>query len=296
MVLLFFLCIVWGVGQVAVKVSNAGIPPLLGAGIRSSGAALCIWAWARLTGVRLVPREPRWGYGVAIALLFAGEFVFIFRAFLYTNVARATLFLYMAPFVVTIGAHYLLPDEPLRGGKLVGLVSALAGLAIAFAHGLALPNRGELVGDAMAFVAALMWGATTLVVKARGAGLSAATTLFYQLAGSAIVLLALAALTGEFTIERATPLVIGAIVYQTVVVAFASYLAWFRLLERYHASSLSAFSFWTPIFGVVAGGVLLGEPITPTIAIAVLFVAAGIYLVNRPEPVNRDAPSHSTTA
>lgn len=281
MALLFLLCAVWGVGQVAVKVGNTGVSPLLGAGLRSGGAAvlICVWAW--LTGVRLIPREPRLAFGAAIALLFAGEFLFIFQALAIANVSRATLFVYMAPFVVTIGAHFLLPDERLRGMKIAGLACAFTGLVIVFRDSLALPDRRELLGDGMAFVGAVLWGATTLLVKARGAGLTPATTLFYQLAGSAVVLLGLAIVTGEVRVTRASPLVVGALLYQIVLVAFASYLAWFRMLARYSASALSAFSFWTPIFGVVASGVLLGEPVTAPLAVAVVFIAIGIYLVNR---------------
>jgi drug/metabolite transporter (DMT)-like permease len=214
-------------------------------------------------------------------VLFAFEFVFVYWGLVYTSVSRATLFIYMAPFVVTLGAHWLLPAERLRATTVVGLGCAFAGLAIAFADGLRLPDRRELAGDAMEFAGAVLWGATTLVIKARGAGLGATTTLFYQLAGSALVLLPLAALTGEAGITNPTPLVIAAVLYQMVGVAFLSYLAWFWLLARYPASELSAFSFWTPIFGVIASGLLLGEPVTDAIAVAVVLVAVGIYLVNR---------------
>lgn len=274
-------CVVWGVGQVAVKIGNAGISPLVQAGLRSTGAALLVIGWARLSGVRLIPHEPRFAYGAVIAVLFAAEFVFLYWGLTFTTVARATLFIYMAPFVVTLGAHWWLPGERLSAPKALGLVSAFAGLVIAFADGLRVPDRREVIGDAMEFLAAVLWGATTLVIKARGAGVAPITTLFYQLIGSAVLLLALAWLTGEAGVTRPTPLVVGALLYQTIVVAFVSYLAWFRMLARYPASQLSAFSFWTPIFAVVASGVLLGEPVTAAIAVAVVLIAVGIYLVNR---------------
>lgn len=279
--LLFLLCIVWGLGQVSVKVGNTGVSPLLQAGLRSAGAAVLIAIWARLAGKPLIPREARFAYGATIAALFAFEFVFVYWGLVFTTVSRATLFIFMAPFVVTLGAHWLLPAERLRATQVAGLVCAFAGLAIAFGDGLRLPDRRELLGDAMEFAGAVLWGATTLVIKARGAGLGAATTLFYQLAGSALILLPLSFLTGESGITNPAPIVIAAVLYQTVVVAFLSYLAWFWLLARYPASDLSAFSFWTPLFGVVASGVLLGEPITVAIAVAVVLVAIGIYLVNR---------------
>jgi drug/metabolite transporter (DMT)-like permease len=283
MLLLVGLCALWGLGQVAVKVGNAGISPLLQAGLRSSGAALLLVGWTMARGVSILGRPWRVPYAATIAALFAAEFVCIYSGLVYTTVSRATLFLYMAPFIVTLGAHWVLPAEPLRPVKVVGLACAFAGLALAFAEGLRLPTRRELAGDALELGAAVLWGATTLVVKARGGGVSASRTLFYQLAGSGIALLTLSALAREAGVTNPSPAVITALAYQTVVIAFLSYLAWFRLLGRYPASELSAFTFWTPLFGVVAGALVLGERITPAIGVAVILVASGIYLVNRPD-------------
>ena len=83
---------------------------------------------------------------------------------------------------------------------------------------------------------------------------------------------------------RLTGLVAAAVSYQVVIHAFASYLAWFWLLTRYPASHLHAYTFWTPLFGVLAGWLLLGDPVTPALVLAMACVALGIYLVNR-QPV-----------
>ena len=103
----------------------------------------------------------------------------------------------------------------------------------------------------------------------------------YQLAGSAILLGALAAATGERGVTRLDPPTV-AVLYQTVLVAFASYLAWFWLLTRYPASHLRAYTFWTPLFGLLGGWLLLGDPVTPALILAMACVTVGIYLVNRP--------------
>jgi drug/metabolite transporter (DMT)-like permease len=281
MTLLLLLCVIWGLGQVSIKVGHTGITPLAQAGLRSAIAAVCLLGWAALRGVPLFRRDGTLGYGLLIGLLFAAEFVLIYWGLTLTTASRAILFIYTAPFVVALGAHYLLPGERLSVTKALGLGCAFVGLGLAFADGLRLPSRAEVLGDALELGGAVLWGATTLVVKARGHRVSPPKTLFYQLAGSAVVLLPLAALTGEAGVTRPTPLVLAALAYQSVVIAFASYLAWFWLLTRYPASQMAAFSFWTPLFGLVAGAWLLGEPVTGALAAAVALVAAGIYLVNR---------------
>jgi drug/metabolite transporter (DMT)-like permease len=45
-------------------------------------------------------------------------------------------------------------------------------------------------------------------------------------------------------------------------VAFVTYLAWFWLTLHYPPSRLASFTFLTPLFVVLAGGLLLSEPIT----------------------------------
>ena len=62
--------------------------------------------------------------------------------------------------------------------------------------------------------------------------------------------------------------------------AFVSYLTWFWLLRHYLAARLSVLTFLTPLFGVLGGVLLLGEPLTPSFAVAAVLVGAGIYLVN----------------
>lgn len=279
--LLLALCAVWGLNQVAIKVGHAGISPLTQAGLRSAIASACLVAWAARRGIPLFRRDGTLGYGLTIALLFAAEFVCIYWGLTYTTASRAVLFVYTAPFVVAGGAHLVLPGERLTGRKTLGLACAFVGLALAFADGLRLPSRRELIGDGLELVGAILWGATTLVIKARGQRVSPHKTLFYQLAGSTVVLLGLAALVGEAGVSRPTPLVLAALGYQSLVIAFVSYLAWFWLLTRYPASDMAAFTFWTPLFGLAAGALLLGEPVTAALGAAFALVAVGIYLVSR---------------
>lgn len=281
--ILMACCAAWGVNQVAIKISNTGITPILGAGLRSLVATLFLMAWCWIRRVRLFNRDESLSHGIVIGLLFAGEFVFLYWGLVLTTASHSVIFLYTAPFFVALGAHFFLPNEPLRRGKVVGLALAFAGLWLAVADGLTFPTRRELLGDLLELIAAFMWGATTVVIKRRSdLRLTPQKTLFYQLAISAVVLIGLSATAGEAAVTDLRPLVLIAFFYQSVLVAFVSYLAWFWLLAHYPASNLAAFSFWTPVFGVFAGGLLLGERISPLLGGAMTLVAAGIFLVNRP--------------
>jgi drug/metabolite transporter (DMT)-like permease len=285
MVLMLVCCVVWGFTQVAIKLTLPGISPLFGAGLRSLASAALVAAWCALRGLPLRIGPGVAGHALAIGLLFGGEFVFLYLGLTLTPASHAIMFLYTTPFLVSIGAHFLLPDEPLTARKLLGLALAFAGLGVAVADGLSLPTGRALLGDLLELLAAALWAATILVIKRRAdLPITPVQTLFYQLAVSAPFLLACAWLLGEPGVTRLTPIIVGAFLYQVVVVAGLSYLTWFWLLERYPASHLAAFSFVTPIFGVVAAGLVLGERITGELALAVALVAAGLYVVNSPRP------------
>jgi drug/metabolite transporter (DMT)-like permease len=282
MLLMLVLCASWGLQQVAVKVANAGISPLLQAGLRSLGAALLVYVWSAWRGIRLFGRDGTLVPGLIAAALFAGEFGFIYWGLTFTSASRSVLFLYTAPFLVALGAHFFLPGERLRPLQWAGLACAFAGVTAAFADGLGMPDPRELIGDAMVLLAAVLWAATTLVIKcSRLAASSPAKVLFYQLAGSAVALPLASLALGEPGITQPTPLVLASLAYQVVLVAFASYLAWFWLIVNYPAGRLASFSFLTPLFGMLAGWLLLAERLGGALMLAMLLVGSGIWLVNR---------------
>jgi len=289
------LCALWGLQQVAIKVANTGISPILQAGLRSAGAVLLLWVWSAARGQRLFARDGALGPGLVAGLLFAAEFLLVYTALLYTSASRGVLLLYAAPFWTAIGLHLTVPGERLTRIQGMGLACAFVGVAVAFTDALRLPTWRELTGDLMILLAGVLWAATTVVIRATPLiRVPAAKTLFYQLGISALALPAASLLAGEPGIVALTPAVVGSMVFQTVVVAFASYLTWFWLITRYPASRLAAFSFLTPLFGVLAGGLLLSEPITPALVAALLLVAVGINLVNRktvPQPVRAPEPA-----
>lgn len=281
--LMILLCMIWGVQQVTIKIANAGISPVLQAGLRSIGATVLVFAWARLRGVRLFAADRSLRPGLAAGVLFAVEFALIFWALEYTTASRGVIFLYTAPFFVALGAVWLLPHERMRRPQWVGMALAFSGVVVLFGENLLQPAGRAWAGDLMMLVAAMLWAATTLTVKASALATAAAEkTLLYQLAVSAVVLPVLSFGFGEAGVFAPTAGVWASLAFQTVVVAAASYVSWFWLIRHYPATRLSSFSFLTPVFGVLAGGLLLGEALTPAVFIALALVGAGIWIANRP--------------
>ena len=282
---LLLCCGLWGLNQVATKLALATVPPLTQAAIRSLGAALLVALWARGRGISLDPRNGTLRGGVLAGLLFALEFGCIFVGLQYTTASRMVVFIYLAPFVVALGMPLVAKTERPDAVQLMGLGAAFAGVAWAFAEGWSAPGAGQRqwLGDALGIVAAVLWGGTTLVIRGSRLGTAAPElTLLYQLAISGTALAVAAVVAGERWPAQWPLTVIGLVGYQTVIVCFASYLLWFWLIRHYPATRLSAFTLLTPLLGLWAGVVLLGEPLTARLLAACVAVAIGIAVVNRP--------------
>lgn len=286
--LMLLLCAAWGLQQVVIKVTAPLMGAVMQAGVRSAIAALLVY------GFTLWRRQPLWQRdgtlpaGLLAGLLFGGEFLCIFVGLGHTTASRMAVFLYTAPVFTALGLHFTVPGERLRPAQWLGVIAAFAGIVIAFADGIgggiSSPAQGgsTLIGDGLGVLAGALWAATTLLVRAsRLASAPASKTLLYQLAVSAVALLALALMAGQHIDVQFNGLVFASLFYQSVLVAFASYLAWFWLLRQYLTSRLAVFSFLTPLFGVTFGVVLMHDVVGVRFAVSALLVLGGIVLVNR---------------
>jgi drug/metabolite transporter (DMT)-like permease len=277
---MILLTALWGFQQVTIKLIAADVSLVMQAAIRSIVATALLFAWSYLTKQPLFRRDGTLTAGVAAGLLFGFEFVFIYAGLGYTNASRMSVFVYLAPPLTALGLHLFVRGERLGLWQWSGVLVAFLGLVLAFAEGFS-SDLDTFRGDLCGVIAALLWASTTVLIRAtRLARASATKTLFYQLAVSAVVLPLASFLLGEKGITTLTALVVASLAYQGVIVAFASYLAWFWLLTRYLAARLSVLSFLTPLFGMLSGVIFLSEPLSAHFVLAALLIAAGIALVN----------------
>jgi drug/metabolite transporter (DMT)-like permease len=276
-------CACWGVNQSVIKIANEGISPILQAGMRSLLAGVLVFAWSGARGIRLFERDGTLWPGIVCGALFGLEFAILYVGFGFTTASRGVVFLYLSPFVVAFGAHYMIPGDRLTATKLAGLGAAMLGLMVAMREGLLDPGRPTLLGDVLCLLAAVLWGATTVLIRTTALKSAAPEkTLLYQLAVSGLMLPPLSVLAGEPGIVALSAPVLVSFAYTFIIVAFVSYIAWFWLVRNYSPTRVTAFTFLSPVFGVLAGNLMLGEAFTPSLALALMLVALGIYLVNRP--------------
>lgn len=280
--LLLACCLFWGFQQVLVKATLVEVPPVFQASLRFAGATLLLWIWCAWRGVKLFSRDGTLRAGLLAGGLFAVEFACLYIGLQYTSASRLTVFLYTSPFWVAVFLPLWVASEKLRTVQWVGLACAFAAVAFALREGFSAGAASTWSGDLLALAAGMFWGLTTVVIRASSlARVSAEKLLFYQVAVSTIALPFLSVALGEKWIWTFSPFAITSLVLQTVVGAFASYLAWMWMLGRYPATKISVFVFLTPLFALLFGALWLKEAVTPSLLAALVLVAVGIVLVNR---------------
>ena len=274
--------------QVVIKVTNGGIQPVFFAGLRSAGAVLCVYAYMRWRGIPLqwIKGTKRWG--AITGTVFAFEFLCLFIALDLTTVGRSGVIFYSMPVWMAILAHFFVAGDKITPQKAVGLAFALAGVAWAI---LARDEgTANIWGDFAALGAAFGWAITALLAKASPLSkVRPEMQLMWQIGVSAPVLLVASMFFGDL-IRDLAPIHLWGLAFQIVVVVSAGFVFWLWLLSIYPASGVASFSFLSPVLSVALGWLLLGEDVGPNLIGALVLVAIGILLINRP------LRSHKTSA
>jgi drug/metabolite transporter (DMT)-like permease len=280
-VIITILTLLWGFNYTAIKVSNEGISPIFASTIRSVIASLCGIIYCLRKGQRLFHTDVMLFHGLMVGLLFGLEFACIYFGLLYTDAARSVVFVYLSPFVVAVGAHFFLKGDRLTPLKTVGLILAFLGVVIVFQGRPKTAKPTMLLGDALQITAAFLWGATTIYIKKYMAEkVDPINTFLYQLFFSIPILFAVSLILEPRWITGVTLPVAASLFYQSVIIAFVSYFIWFWLIHKYTVSRLSAFTFFTPVFGVLFGILFMGEEFTLSLMVGLPMVCLGIFFVN----------------
>ena len=278
------LCMIWGIQQVFLKAVGADMAPTMQIAVRSGASAILVGIMLYFQKNLIIFSDGLWRPGVLAGFCFSMEYLMVGEGLRHTTASHMVMFLYTAPIFAGLGLHWLLPDERLKPVQWLGIGLAFVGIVLTF-YGRD-PQTDEaagsntLLGDIFGLLAGAAWGATTIVVRCSALAMVSATrTVFYQLVTAFVILTLAAAIMGQ-TYFHSTPRLWGNLIFQTLVIAFFSFLAWFWLMRNYLASRLGVLSFMTPLFGITFGVIILDDPLETNFMIGSVLVMLGIVLVS----------------
>ena len=280
--LALLLAALWGANPVAIKIGLVDAPPLRLAWMRFVLGGLLNLAWGGRTGALATLRVERheWRPLAVLGVLFTIQIGLLNIGTNFTTASRATVLLNAYTVHTVVFAHFQIPGDRLTAGKLLGTLIAYAGIVLLFGAEL----RGGSVtflGDLLVSASALLLGERTIYLARAVQRTDPLKLLLAQAAVGTVCFLAFSLWAESGAPYRWTIPLVLAVLYQGLVVAGFNFTASLWLLKHYRPSALAGFFLTTPIFGVLLSAILVGDPLTRTLLLSSLLVAAGIGLSNR---------------
>lgn len=277
------IMVVWGMNFAVAKIGLEQLPPILMMALR----------WG-LVGALMAPfvKPPRGRWREVFLVSFTLgllHFSLMFTGLRDIDAATAAIAIQLqVPFAALLAA--IVFKDRLGWRRTLGMVIAFAGVAVIAGE----PRLdGRSVALAMVIAAACIWSVASIQIKLMGEidgmTLNAWIGVF---AAPQLALASLALEDGQIAaLAAADWRALLAVLYQALLVVGFGYGAWYWLLRRYAVNQVMPFVLLVPVFGVLSGVVVLGEPVTASIVGGGLLTVfgVGIIILRRPKLIPPEA-------
>jgi len=278
--------ILWGANPVSVKFGLEAFPPFWSAFLRFTLALICVFAWARLKRIRLMPGREEWRPLALLAAFFWIQIWSMNAGFDMSSGVISSILLGTHPLFAALFAHFMIAGDRINAGRMLGLVVAFTGTSVVLLRGGGLTG-GEfsLLGAGVVGFSAMLLGFRLILAGTMVRKMDPIRVVFWQMLLSQAPFLICALAFEDIDWARlAAPDAwqpLAGIAYQGIIVAGLGFAVSFELMKRYSPTAMVSFGFIAPISGVTLSIWLLGDAITWTIAIGTACVGIGLILMTR---------------
>ena len=277
--LTIFVCILFGANPVAIKFSLTGLGAFTAVGIRFTIAAVVIFIWARVKKIPIKLTGKQLGQMVIVAVIFVVQLSCFYLGLSKTTASHGALISNVLPFIVLVMAHFFIPGDSISLKKGLGITLGFIGVLFLFFD--EQDMSGDLkTGDLIILAAVFMWSASAIFVKRIISNYHVVQITIYPMIFGIPFFFLAGFLWDDQMIRMINPTIIKAVLYQSIITASFGFIAWNSLLQKFGATSLHSFIFIMPLSGVMFGVLLLGEAITTHLVISIVFIMAGVIIVN----------------
>jgi drug/metabolite transporter (DMT)-like permease len=274
------ISIIWGSTWLFIKVGLESVPPFFAVALRFTIAMVILALIAKVRGERLsFDRDSVTIYFTMAVLSFSFPFALVYWGEQYIGSGLASILFAIYPFVVAIGSHLFLPEEPLNPYKVAGIGLGFAGVLVIFWSDIHL-GASATWGMAAVLASTIMQGTSLVIVKRKAKHMSPTILSLGGMVFGVAILYALAFTFEDVSAIRLDAVGLGSILYLSTFGTVVTFQTYYWLLKRIDAVYLSLVSLVTPILAVVLGTIFLGEILDPRIYSGAALVLAGILAAN----------------
>jgi drug/metabolite transporter (DMT)-like permease len=285
------MCVLWGIPYLMIKVAVAEVSaPVLVLARTAVGAAVLLPLAIRSGSLVMLRRC--WPWVLAFAVLeIIGPWWLLSHAQLRLSSSITGLLIAPVPIISVVMARFIGDTERLTTTRLVGLLVGLAGIVL-----LAIPNLsgGTAVSVGELLLLALGYAAAPLVAAHRLADVPGVVLTAGCLTLAAVVYIGPAAATWPATIPSAK--VLWSLAGLAVLCTALALVVFFALIREIGATRALVCLYVNPAIAVIAGVLLLGEPLTSAMVSAFAMILIGSVLATGRDTVPADEDLDSLAA
>jgi probable blue pigment (indigoidine) exporter len=271
----------WGLNWPATKFLLEECPPLTARGVSGIVASLALAGLAASRGESLTVPHDRWWRLIWAALLNVSAWMGLTTvSLLWLNAGEAATLAYTMPVWTALLAWPIL-SERLVPRRIAALVLGIGGIAILVGgNGLSI-DVAKLPGVVIVLTAAMLFALGTVLSKRWRIDMAPIAATAWQVGIGCIPLLGASAILEHPHLFEMPWFGWAALSYTAVVSLGICYLTWFAALRRVEAGTAAIGMLLTPIVGVMASAVALGEPLQFPQLASLALVIAGVTLAVR---------------
>lgn len=286
------ICVIWGTTYLAIKVALEGVPPMLVGGIRYMLAGPALILFLRMRGERLPDRSTWPTYAVIGFLMLAVGNGCVVWAETHVPSGLAAVIIATTPFWMVAVDSFLPGSDKLGVQHVAGLLIGFAGIVMLVwpdlvAGGQA--GRELLLGVGALQLACLGWSLGSTYGKRHGKNVSPLHGAAMQMMAGGIWMILGGTLAGEWSAFTPTWRSMSAVLYLAAFGGLAGFAAYIYALAHLPVSFVSLYAYINPVIAVALGTLVLGEPFTPRMLVAIAIILSGTAVVSLARAVPRKA-------
>ena len=269
----------WGTNWSVTKQIVQVVPPLWSTAIRSGIALACLLVVLRASGRLIVPRAGDVPVVLSVALLHMTLFSILVAAGLrFLPASKGIVLGYTTPLWVALAAP-LVGAERLGAAQLAGVALGLLGLGVILnPASLDWADRDVMIGAGMVILAAICWAANIIYLRMHRWIASPFQLLVWQVLVATIVLTPIALIVEGWPAVSWSPRLVVLFLYSGIIASTLAYWAMSMVNRSLPASTTALGTTATPLVGIAAAALILGEPVDLSLAIAATLIIGGIVL------------------
>lgn len=206
------------------------------------------------------------------------NYFFFYNGLANTTASKGAIINSLSNFLIIILAHFIYKNDKLNNNKIKGIILGLLGVLIVNL-GSGLDLGFKFSGEGYMFISVITAVLSSFMVKSFSKSMHPVLLSAYQLIIGGFVMLLIAA-GGTYDTLKITPISAGLFIYSALLSAVA-FTLWYTLLKYNNPGEITMFRFLIPVSGSVLSIIFLKEKLTLNVALSLVFIVAGIILVNR---------------